>query len=198
MKYLTLLVTVGSDYHPFDRLIGWVDAWLEGYDGAPLQSVVQYGSAARPRHGEAHKYMPHGQLINWLAEADVVVTQGGPMGIVEARRAGVRPIVVPRLRRLGEVVDDHQVHFSRKLAARGDIVLVESSGELSSALGRATAEPQTLRLPSAAVATEVDRSVDRFGALVSQLAEEPTRRIWSIRPRGMGPYRLRSPVRRSR
>ncbi len=24
-----MMVTVGSDHHPFDRLVGWVDRWMD-------------------------------------------------------------------------------------------------------------------------------------------------------------------------
>jgi UDP-N-acetylglucosamine transferase subunit ALG13 len=69
-------------------------------------------------------------LQRLLEEADVVIMQGGPMGIIEAQRLGKKPVVIPRLSRLGEVVDDHQVAFCRLLGDEGSIHLVESSEAL--------------------------------------------------------------------
>ena len=45
---------------------------------------------------------------------------------------GKRPIVVPRLSRFGEAVDDHQLPFARRLAERGLVTLLEDESELAS------------------------------------------------------------------
>ncbi len=168
-----ILVTVGSDHHPFDRLIGWVDEWLAAHEADDFVCVVQHGTAAAPRHGKAHDYLPHPELQRLLDEADVVVTQGGPMGIVESRRCGTTPIAVPRRARLGEVVDDHQVAFCRQLGRTGALVLAEDSDTLWAALDRALQNPQVYAMESAAADDEVRSTVERFAALVAML---PARR----------------------
>jgi diacylglycerol kinase (ATP) len=45
-----LLVTVGTDHHPFDRLVRWVDGWLDGETGqaAGLRCLMQTGTSAPP------------------------------------------------------------------------------------------------------------------------------------------------------
>ena len=59
---------------------------------------------------------------------------------------GAVPIVVPRQHRLGEHVDDHQVAFSRRLAADGGgIHLAETEAELHRLLDRVAAEPAAFR-----------------------------------------------------
>ncbi len=40
------VVTVGTDHHPFDRLIGWVNDWLAGHPDLSAQFFVQSGPAA--------------------------------------------------------------------------------------------------------------------------------------------------------
>ena len=44
------------------------------------------------------------ELVSAMAEADVVIAQGGPATIMDARSVGHRPIVVPRRGHLDEVV----------------------------------------------------------------------------------------------
>ena len=118
MRPLRMVVTVGSDHHPFDRLVGWVDRWMdEQHESVDL--VVQHGTAGPPRHGRSIEFLQHKELMRLIADADVVVLQGGPMGIVEARRLGHKPLAVPRMRSLGEVVDDHQMPFCRSWPAWG-------------------------------------------------------------------------------
>ena len=42
-----VFVSVGTDHHPFDRLIGWVDAWLP--DDVPVRRAARHLGAAAPR-----------------------------------------------------------------------------------------------------------------------------------------------------
>lgn len=177
MSGLTILVTTGSDHHPFDRMIGWVDTWLENQRLETITCVFQHGTAAVPQHGQAHAYLPHPELQQRLREADAVVTQGGPMGIVESRACGVKPIVVPRLARLGEVVDDHQVAFCRQLMRADKLVLAEDSAALWSALDAGLAEPGVYAIEPNADESMVAKSVARFGELVAALP--PRRSILS-------------------
>jgi UDP-N-acetylglucosamine transferase subunit ALG13 len=104
----------------------------------------------------------------------VVVTQGGPGGIMDSRECGTVPIVVPRLARLDEVVDDHQVAFTRQLAGRGLVVAAESEAELHAALDRAVGDPASLAVGDHV--SDVSQTVARFGAAVAQLlASKPAR-----------------------
>ena len=93
----------------------------------------------------------------------------------DSRECGAVPIVVPRLARLDEVVDDHQVAFARQLAGRGLVVVAESEAELHAALDRAVADPASLAVGPAA-ASDVSQTVARFGDAVARLlASKPAR-----------------------
>jgi len=188
MRSPTILVTVGSDHPPFDRLIGWMDDWL-ARSGIGVTCVMQFGTAQAPRSGEAHDYLPHDALQRLLVGADTVVTQGGPMGIVESRRCGTKPIAVPRRQDLGEVVDDHQRAFCRKLADAGELVLAETSTELWNALDLALANPDVYRIEADKEQERVLETATRFAVLAGSLP--PRRRLFSReRPiNGAGPQR---------
>ena len=164
-----LVVTVGSDHHPFDRLVGWVDSWLGAGGSDRVRAVVQYGTAARPVHAEAHDLVPHDQLMELLESADVVVMQGGPMGIVESRRSGRIPIAVPRLHRLGEVVDDHQVDFCTLLSGRKELVMAQSEAEVVAAIEAALTDLPSMRIEPASSEEAVLASVQRFADEVARL-----------------------------
>jgi UDP-N-acetylglucosamine transferase subunit ALG13 len=147
-----LLVTVGTDHHPFDRLVRWVDGWLGGSGGraAGLRCLMQTGTSAAPASEavEWQAYLEFEALQAAMRDAAAMVCHGGPGTILGARHMGAVPIVVPRRRRLGEHVDDHQVAFSRRLAAEGSVFLAEDEAGLRRLLDRVAAEPAAFRAPA--------------------------------------------------
>jgi len=167
----SVLVTVGSDHHPFDRLIRWVDGWLGAQDDRDLrvQAVLQFGTARPPSHGEARPFLPHGELISYMQSSSVVVMQGGPMGILEARAQGHVPVVVPRIRALHEVVDDHQRAFCEALRSTGDLHLAETEADLRTLLDLALTAPEAFRAPPRDTAGEISRSVAAFAGIADGL-----------------------------
>ena len=86
---------------------------------------MQHGSApAPPEAAAAAPYLSFAETVAYVERASVVVTHAGVGSFLVARRAGHVPVMVPRLRRLGEHVDDHQVQFARALEEQGDAIAV--------------------------------------------------------------------------
>jgi UDP-N-acetylglucosamine transferase subunit ALG13 len=158
-----VFVSVGTDHHPFDRLVGWVDAWLP--DG--VQCVVQYGTSAPPRRAEGVAYLDHGALTTLLDEAAVVVCHGGPTTITESRRHGRRPVVVPRDPALGEHVDDHQQRFCARMETKGLISAAADETAFRALMDHALESPGDFAVPAGE--GDVAASVARFGTLVAGL-----------------------------
>ncbi|MGH3316452.1 MAG: glycosyltransferase [Nocardioidaceae bacterium] len=166
-----MLVSVGTDHHPFDRLVRWVDGWLGAQTDGAVTCLVQYGASHPPTRARGLAYLDHGALGQVMGDAHVVVCHGGPSTIAEARRNGHQPIVVPRNPRLGEHIDDHQQRFSRRLAEAGLVRLATSREDLVRALEDALTNaeqghPAGNGVPSQPSATE---AALRFGALVEDL-----------------------------
>jgi UDP-N-acetylglucosamine transferase subunit ALG13 len=163
-----VVVTVGTDHHPFDRLVGWVEAWAAAHPDVAV--LVQRGGSA-PTVGPAGvrsvEMIGYAELVAAMAAADAVVAQGGPGGIMDARSVGHRPVVVPRQGSLGEHVDDHQVTFAAWMADRDLVWLASTAEELAGRLDRAMADPQALRIPPDAGATAA--TIDAFAAIVDPL-----------------------------
>jgi len=132
-----VFVTVGTDHHPFDRLVAWMDDWLASGAKERVRCLIQSGTSKPPVQTEFDQYFGYQQMETFLAEASVVVCHGGPGTVMMSRWAGKRPIVVPRRHDLGEHVDDHQVAFARRIAAEGEIALAEDAAALTAHLEQA-------------------------------------------------------------
>jgi UDP-N-acetylglucosamine transferase subunit ALG13 len=169
-----LFVSVGTDHHPFHRLVGWMDDWLERRSGRPVTCVVQGGTSRPSRLAEFHDYLRYQEMQAAMQDAAAVVCHGGPGTIMEARVLAHVPIVVPRQSRLGEHVDDHQVAFARRLASAGEIHLPWTESDLHELLDLALIEPSAFR-SSPATGGGSATAIRRFGELVDSLVDSPER-----------------------
>lgn len=122
-----ILVTVGTNEQPFDRLVRAAAAI-----GGSERLLVQYGSSQVARgRGEWVDFLPFDVLAEHTREARVVVCHAGVGSIMLARRYGHRSIVVPRRRHHGEAVDDHQLFLARRLHDAGLVTLLEDVDDLA-------------------------------------------------------------------
>lgn len=165
-----VFVTLGTDHHHFDRLLSWIEHWVQRPQAEGTFVLVQHGSSRAPTGVETRDFLPVEELSLVVALYDVIVTQGGPGGIMDARRVGRVPIAVPRLSALNEVVDDHQVAFCRRLDTLGQVRCVEDEMSLHSALDAAVRDPESLRCPPAGEVVD-ERTWQAFGAAVDRAVE---------------------------
>jgi UDP-N-acetylglucosamine transferase subunit ALG13 len=165
-----VVVTVGGDHHPFDRLMRWVEAWMVD-ESCRVRCLAQHGPARAPVGAEALEFLDHADLLTAMAAARAVVASGGPTTLAEARRLGHRPIVVPRRAAYGEHVDDHQQTFAKRLHDMGLVVAVETEGDFRTALSWAIDAPRVV--PDAEGITSL--TVARVGNLIEATVRQPQR-----------------------
>lgn len=156
-----IFVTLGTHEQPFDRAVDVVGE----LETTGEEMLIQHGST--PARQDMHnaewvKYLEWDALTASMRHAEVVVTHAGVGSAVTAIRAGKKPIMVPRLARFGEHVDDHQLELAQRLAER-ELALVCGPGEhLGGIVGAARhsrpsvapARRGTLRAAVAAAATD--------------------------------------------
>jgi UDP-N-acetylglucosamine transferase subunit ALG13 len=149
-----ILVTIGTNEQPFDRLVR-AAARLGGDEAL----VVQHGPSREPQgRGEWLDFVSFEELSARMLAARVVVCHAGVGSIMLARRCGKRPIVVPRRLHLGEAVDDHQLPIARRLHASGVVTLVEDVERLPEAIS--TLDPRVLTEPAGGPSGAADLAGD--------------------------------------
>jgi UDP-N-acetylglucosamine transferase subunit ALG13 len=127
-----ILLTLGTHEQPFERAI---DLVVHAARGEEL--VVQHGHTP-PRAGVENStwlpFLEYEELTRLVARADTVVSHAGAGTILTALRLGKVPVVIPRLRRHGEHVDDHQLQITRELSSKEFVVECLDEYQLASAL----------------------------------------------------------------
>lgn len=123
----------GTHEQPFDRLVRALDDYAAAHPDERV--VIQRGYATYlPRHAETEAMYPQERMNALAATARVIVTHGGPGSIWLAFQHDRIPVVVPRMKRFGEHVDDHQVAFARHLERAGRAPAVMDIERLSDLL----------------------------------------------------------------
>ena len=151
-----VFVTCGTDHHPFDRLIDWVDDAIERLSvsassdgvvgsGGEVELVVQYGGSRPPRSGRGVEFMSGEEIAETMGRASAVICSAGPGAVMDSRNAGRRPIVVAR--NASEAVDGHQLAFAAHLGRVGMAVSVSTADELFEAIRRDLDEPESSVVP---------------------------------------------------
>lgn len=166
-----VFVTVGTDVHPFNRLIEWVERWAASPAAEGIEVVVQHGTTRAPAGVRGESLLPLDEVLALMGRATVVVTQGGPGSILDCRDSGRLPIVVPRRHALGEHVDDHQLAFTDRLQRDGYLLRADTEAEFIAAVAAGLADPASLALPVAdpqAVPAAAKRFGDEVAALVAR------------------------------
>jgi UDP-N-acetylglucosamine transferase subunit ALG13 len=121
-----IFVTVGSHpTYPFTRLLEALPR-LAGYD-----LMVQYGPAPAPDGiTNARPWLGFAEVLACMRTADAVITHAGAGTMMCARNLGHTPIIVPRLVRYGETVDDHQVELAQVFEQAGLALVAWNLSEL--------------------------------------------------------------------
>jgi UDP-N-acetylglucosamine transferase subunit ALG13 len=125
----------------FNRLVAMIDQYAAA-DPAE-EYVIQVGpSTYKPRFAKSFTFIGRGSLQRFYVEARVIVTHAGIGTIIETSALGKPVVLVPRLRKLGECVDDHQLQIAGYLSMRYGVPVVGEGDNLKTALAAARTVPQ--------------------------------------------------------
>lgn len=126
-----IFVTVGTHEQPFNRLVKCADELKR--DGIISEEVIiQTGfSTYEPKYCKWRKLFPYSEMESYVAAARIVITHGGPSSFIMPLRIGKIPIVVPRRKKFGEHVNDHQLEFANRARdTYRNIIVVDDIGNL--------------------------------------------------------------------
>lgn len=132
-----IFVCLGSQKFQFNRLLRAVDEVIErtGLD-EPVFAQTGYSDYV-PKHYAHTPFLDAAAFDDWQSRADIVVTHSGTGAIIKAVKKGKRVVVVPRLARYGEHVDDHQVEIAETFERLGLICACMDAADLGEKLEQA-------------------------------------------------------------
>lgn len=106
-----IFITVGSQKFQFDRLLRAVDELVA--NGTIKDEVFAQSGASnyKPEHYESKNFLNREEFQDAMEHSTIIITHGGTGAIIGAIKRGKKVVAVPRLKKYGEHVDDHQLQL---------------------------------------------------------------------------------------
>lgn len=126
----SILISVGTQKFPLDRLLKRVDELVES--GVITQKVfAQVGrSIYQPKHYEYTDFLSKEEFQKRVDECSLLIAHSGVNTIMMGVR-GRKPVVVfPRLAKYGEHVDDHQMEIAQTFSELNYVLLCNENDDL--------------------------------------------------------------------
>lgn len=122
-----VFVAVGTQKFQFDRLLKTIDLCIE--KGVLSKDVfAQIGNSTySPKNYQCKDFLSKDEFLELIEKADLVITHSGVGTIIEAITRKKSVIVMPRLARFGEHVDDHQVQIAEAFEKQNLVLKCDES-----------------------------------------------------------------------
>ena len=163
-----IFLTVGTQFS-FDRLVKSVDDVIS-QKGFEEEVFAQIGvSSYQPQNFRYTRYMGKRQFDKLMQKASSIIGHAG-IGTITMALDNEKPLLVmPRLKKYGEVVNDHQIAFARKFEELGHILVAYNAKDLPDGIRKLKSFiPQKRKANPGAV-------VDRIGRFLNSLSESRQR-----------------------
>ncbi|HCO96274.1 MAG TPA: glycosyl transferase family 28 [Phycisphaerales bacterium] len=159
-----IFLIVGTQF-PFDRLVKAVDE-VAGKNGFDERIVAQIGdSSYRPENFDAVPSVEKALFDRYFAEADSIISHAG-MGTITMALDHRKPLLVmPRLKKYGEVVNDHQLALAGKFEQLGYLLVACQAEDVPGKMEQLKSFVPQKRQPSAEVVAA------RISTFLNELAQ---------------------------
>ena len=125
-----IFVTVGTQDKSFIRLIKAVDKAVKS--GEITDEVVVQAGATKYKSDAINvlNYVGFEEFTGLIKKADIIITHGGVGSILNGVKLGKKVIAVPRLKKYGEHINDHQLQVIEKMTKDGYILSTYDENKL--------------------------------------------------------------------
>lgn len=123
-----IFFTIGTQ-EPFDRLTAAVDELAS--EGVFKEELIgQTGNGYQPRHFKAYSVIDKIEFDRYMGQSTFIISHAGMGSIITAHTLRKPMIVMPRLRKYREHVNDHQLYTAIKFEELGLVMAARDKAEL--------------------------------------------------------------------
>lgn len=126
-----IFVTVGTQKFQFNRMLSKIDE-LISKKVITEKVICQSGySTYNPKNYKSFNFLDSKEYKNYINSSNLLITHAGVGTILEAKKDNIPVIVIPRMKKYGEHVDDHQIQIARDFDKKGLVLKCENLNDLS-------------------------------------------------------------------
>ena len=157
-----IYVTLGTMFLDFQRLVDAMDAIAQETEE---QVVIQLGmSSCRPKHCAWFDFLPREDVLEIQRHARVIVGHAGIGTALDAMSVGRPFVIVPRLKRFKEHMNDHQIEIADAIERRGWGAKILDMADLAAACADPPPVPSAYRPNKGPLVDAVRDMVERIAA----------------------------------
>lgn len=132
-----IFVALGTQKFQFNRLLQMIDQLLD--DGRIDEPVfAQVGNSDyKPKNYKYASFLNKYEFEEKIKECDVLITHSGVATIIAGIKNEKKVIVVPRLSKYGEHVDDHQIQIAQSFSKQNYVIMYTESEDLEKLITKA-------------------------------------------------------------
>ena len=155
-----IYVTLGTMFLDFPRLIRKMD---EIARDTGEEIIIQTGMGKTiPASCKHFDFKPHDEILNIQREARVIVCHAGIGSVLDALQVRRPFVAVPRLKKYGEHMNDHQIDLARAVESRGWGRMILNIEDLPAACANPPPAPADYVPAKARLISSIRELVDRI------------------------------------
>lgn len=117
-----IYITLGTQPCDFTRCLKLVEDLILKYD-IKEEIIAQVGyTSYRSDKFKCYEFLPQDEYMRCISESRVVISHAGTGALFSSIKKGKKIIAVARLKKYGEMVNDHQTEIVKKLTEDGYIM----------------------------------------------------------------------------
>ena len=128
------VVRIEGFVHTIGGKYGENDLWAYPRDEEPTyenliefncDNPVSWGIEYKPRNYDYKDFISQEEFLEYIKKADIVVTHGASGSIMKALNEGKKVIVVTRLEKYGEHINDHQIQNNEAFSSNHYVLMAD-------------------------------------------------------------------------
>ena len=119
-----IFVTVGTQKFPFDRLLIELDRLVHNQSITDTVVAQRGYSSYIPKNYHSFDFLPSEEFADYYDRSSILITHSGTSSIIEGLKRLKKVIVVPRQKKYGEHVDNHQLEITNTFVEQNLVAAV--------------------------------------------------------------------------
>jgi UDP-N-acetylglucosamine transferase subunit ALG13 len=129
-----IFVTVGTHYQEFERLVKKMDEIAAKIDE---KVIMQIGyTNYEPKNARWFKFLSYDEINTFYRKSNLIISHAGAGTLLDILNLKKPSIIVPRLKKYGEHIDDQQIELGEALERSKKVIMLRDIENLEETINK--------------------------------------------------------------